>query len=84
MFGLYQSAFGVLTGGNVLMFIIGGLLLYLGIARKMEPFLLVPIGFGIFMANLPLAGLMVYTLEGLPVPVPPINELATAMGLKPR
>jgi len=62
------------------MFIIGGLLLYLGIARKMEPFLLVPIGFGIFIANLPLAGLMVYTLEGLPVPVPPINELATAMG----
>lgn len=82
MFGLYQSAFGELVANplNIVMLLIGGLLLYLGIAKKMEPILLVPIGFGIFMANLPLGGLMVYTLEGLPAPVPPINELMTALG----
>lgn len=33
-------------------------LLYLGIRKKFEPLLLVPIAFGMFLANLPLAGLM--------------------------
>ena len=64
MFGLYESAFGALTWGNVIMFLIAGLLIYLGIARKMEPVLLLPIGMGIFMVNLPFAGLMIYTPDG--------------------
>ena len=59
MFGLYESAFGDLTWGNILMLVIGGVLIYLAIARKMEPVLLVPIGFGILLVNLPLAGVMV-------------------------
>ena len=82
MFGLYQSAFGVLISEpeRIAMFAIAGALIYLGIAKKMEPVLLVPIGFGIFMVNLPLGGLMVYTPEGLPAPVPPINELLRAIG----
>ncbi len=33
-------------------------LLYLGIRKKFEPLLLVPIAFGMFLVNLPLAGLM--------------------------
>ena len=61
MFGLYESAFGALTWGNIVMLLIGGLLLYLGIARKMEPLLLVPIGFGVLLVNLPLGGLMEVT-----------------------
>jgi len=32
-------------------------LLYLGTAKKIEPMLLIPIGFGIILGNLPLAGL---------------------------
>jgi oxaloacetate decarboxylase beta subunit len=40
------------------MWIIGFLLIYLAITKKYEPLLLLPIGFGILMANLPLAGLM--------------------------
>ena len=36
---------------------IGGLLIYLGIARQVEPVLLVPIGMGIMLANIPLGGL---------------------------
>ena len=36
---------------------IGGLLIYLGIAREVEPVLLVPIGMGIILANIPLGGL---------------------------
>jgi oxaloacetate decarboxylase beta subunit len=45
------------------MLVIGGVLIYLGIAKKMEPLLLVPIGFGILLVNLPLGGLMDYRLE---------------------
>ena len=44
------------------MFLIAGALIYLGITKKMEPLLLVPIGFGILLVNLPLGGLMDYQL----------------------
>jgi oxaloacetate decarboxylase beta subunit len=80
MFGLYESAFGALTWGNILMLLIGGLLIYLGIAKKMEPILLVPIGFGIFMVNLPLGGLMIYTPEGFPAEVGTLSELVRDIG----
>lgn len=80
MFGLYESAFGALTWGNIIMFLIGGLLIYLGIARKMEPILLVPIGIGVFMVNLPFAGLMMYTAEGFPAEVSSLSELIRAIG----
>ncbi|GAI31644.1 unnamed protein product, partial [marine sediment metagenome] len=46
MFGLYETAFGALTWGNIFIFLIAGLLIYLGIAKKMEPVLLIPIGVG--------------------------------------
>ena len=71
MFGLYQMAFGGLTWGNILMLFIGGGLIYLGVARKMEPFLLVPIGLGIMIVNIPFTGLMVYApaeLGAIPLP----------------
>jgi sodium ion-translocating decarboxylase beta subunit len=71
MFGLYEMAFGGLTWGNVLMLFIGGGLVYLGVARKMEPILLVPIGLGIMMVNIPFAGLMVYApAEPGAIPLP--------------
>ena len=79
MFGLYETAFGLLTWGNILMFLIGGLLIYLGIAKKMEPILLVPIGVGVFMVNLPLAGLMLYSPEGFPIEVGTLSELLKAV-----
>jgi sodium ion-translocating decarboxylase beta subunit len=41
-----------------IMMIVGGLLLYLGIKKGFEPLLLVPIGFGAILVNIPLAGLM--------------------------
>ncbi len=44
------------------MLAIGGLLIYLAIGKKMEPLLLVPIGFGIMLVNLPLGGLMDYQM----------------------
>ncbi len=43
---------------NLVMIVIGCLLLYLGIKKDFEPLLLLPIGFGAIMVNIPLADLM--------------------------
>ncbi len=43
--------------GRVLMILVGLALLYLGIFKKFEPLLLVPIGYGAILANIPLAGM---------------------------
>ncbi|MGQ9545877.1 MAG: sodium ion-translocating decarboxylase subunit beta [Dehalococcoidia bacterium] len=45
-----------LTWQALAMIIIGGVLIWLGIAKKVEPVLLVPIGFGCILANIPLGG----------------------------
>ncbi|MCL4424307.1 MAG: sodium ion-translocating decarboxylase subunit beta [Firmicutes bacterium] len=42
-----------LTPGQFLLFIIGALLIYLAIKKDYEPMLLLPIGFGIILANIP-------------------------------
>lgn len=47
-----------LSLGSVLMLAVAGLFLYLAIAKGYEPYLLVPIAFGMLLANLPLTGLM--------------------------
>ena len=44
--------------GHVVMLVIGSLLLYLGINKGYEPLLLVPIGFGAILVNIPLADMM--------------------------
>jgi len=46
-----------LTWQAAVMLALGGLLVYLGIARQVEPVLLVPIGTGVILANIPLGGL---------------------------
>ncbi len=40
---------------NLVMWAIGGLLIYLAIAKQMEPTLLLPMGFGAILVNLPIA-----------------------------
>ena len=63
MFGFFETGFQHFYWGNGLMLLIGVALIYLGISKKMEPLLLVPIGFGILLVNLPLGGLMDYELQ---------------------
>ena len=41
--------------GPIAMMAVGGLLIYLGIARRFEPLLLIPIGFGAILSNIPVA-----------------------------
>ena len=50
------SNFGNLTWQMLVMWIVGGLLIYLAIVKKMEPSLLLPMGFGAILVNLPLSG----------------------------
>jgi len=45
------------TLGNAIMIAIGAVLIYLAIAKEYEPVLLLPIGFGCILANIPLAGM---------------------------
>jgi carboxybiotin decarboxylase len=52
------AGFTNLQWSNVVMMAIGCVLLYLGIKKDFEPLLLVPIGFGCIMVNIPLSGLM--------------------------
>jgi sodium ion-translocating decarboxylase beta subunit len=55
---LWQSM-GILhlTGGAVAMIALGCLLIYLAVHRRYEPLLLLPIGFGAILANIPVAGI---------------------------
>ena len=47
------TGFGNVEIGNVIMTIVGCLFIYLAIAKHFEPMLLVPIGFGILVGNIP-------------------------------
>ena len=49
---LYQNLLTIVWG-QVIMWIIGGGLIYLAIVKKMEPTLLLPMGFGAILVNLP-------------------------------
>lgn len=55
---LQSSGFAALTARQGIMLLVSFVLLYLAIAKKFEPLLLLPIAFGMMLANLPLAGLM--------------------------
>jgi len=52
------AGFAHLHWSNPIMIVVGCVLLYLGIKKGFEPLLLVPIGFGAILVNIPLAGLM--------------------------
>jgi oxaloacetate decarboxylase beta subunit len=60
-----MTAFGAIIEqpGVLLMLLVGFVLLYLGIAKKYEPLLLVPIAFGVILANLPGGGMGVVPAE---------------------
>ena len=50
---------------QVVMWIIGGALIYLAVKKKMEPALLLPIGFGAILVNLPFSGAVTQVYEGV-------------------
>ena len=50
---------------NWVMFVIGGLLIFLAIKKQLEPALLLPMGFGAILVNIPLSGVIDQTMEGI-------------------
>ena len=55
---LQSTGFAAISYGQIVMLLISFVLLYLAIKKEFEPLLLLPIAFGMLLANLPLAGLM--------------------------
>ena len=56
---LYENLLLLFSGDNwkmIVMWLIGGVLIYLAIAKKMEPTLLLPMGFGALVVNIPMSG----------------------------
>ncbi|MBE0487869.1 MAG: sodium ion-translocating decarboxylase subunit beta [Halomonas sp.] len=78
----YGSGAYNLTLGQAVMIVVGMVLLYLAIAKKFEPLLLVPIGFGGILANIPEAGLAISALDqAIEVARPAVlQQMASALG----
>ena len=62
---LYQNVVDNFSYKMIAMWVIGGLLIYLAIKKDMEPTLLLPMGFGVILVNLPLSGVIDQTVNGL-------------------
>lgn len=56
--GSLLAGFGALSWGNGLMILVGLVLVFLAIKKGFEPLLLIPIGFGAVLVNIPLSGIM--------------------------
>ena len=54
-----------ITPAQIVMYLIGGLLIYLAIVKDFEPALLMPMGFGAILVNLPLSGAIDQVMEGI-------------------
>ena len=63
----FFSTLGIfsITLGQSIMLLVGLLLLYLAINKKFEPLLLLPIGFGALLTNIPEIGLSMSPIEKL-------------------
>ncbi|MHB2154200.1 sodium ion-translocating decarboxylase subunit beta [Calditrichota bacterium GD2] len=48
-----NTGFANLTAGNIVMIVVGCIAIYLAIVKKYEPLLLLPIGFGVIVGNIP-------------------------------
>ena len=54
-----------ITWKQILMWGIGGILIYLAIAKNLEPSLLLPMGFGAILVNIPMSGVLNQDLPGI-------------------
>ena len=68
------------TGAQLLMLFVGLLILYLAINKKFEPLLLIPIGFGAILTNIPEIGLALSPIEKL-IQSASTGQLAGAISL---
>ncbi|MDD6094843.1 MAG: sodium ion-translocating decarboxylase subunit beta [Clostridia bacterium] len=59
------EGFGAVTWKQLVMYAVGIALIYLSVKKKYEPSLLLPMGFGAILVNLPLTGVLNQTVEGI-------------------
>ncbi|MCP5414261.1 MAG: sodium ion-translocating decarboxylase subunit beta [Chromatiaceae bacterium] len=81
---LWQSmGIANLEWGQLLMVLVGGLLIFLAVRKGFEPLLLLPIGFGCILANVPVAGLAENSVGQLLLAGKPehLNDLAQLLGV---
>ncbi len=83
----FFSSLGIfsLTGGQAVMILVGLLLIYLAINKKFEPLLLLPIGFGALLTNIPEIGLSMSPIEKLLYAnnIDEINKVITSLSISP-
>ncbi len=77
MLDLFSNIFNI-TFGQVIMWIIGGVLIWLAIKKEMEPALLLPMGFGAILVNLPFSGAVTQEIAGKAAEIGPIDVLFNA------
>jgi len=63
---IQSTGFVNISAGQILMLLVSFILLYLGIYRKYEPLLMVPIAFGMLLANLPITGIVDGPVDHMP------------------
>ncbi len=61
---LLESGFANLSWGNIVLFLLGGAFILVAIVKGMEPYVLLPIGLGIILGNLPGTGLVDFNSSG--------------------
>lgn len=59
------SGISAITPQQVVMYVIGAVLIYLAINKDLEPVLLLPLGFGAILVNLPMSGVLNQTMAGI-------------------
>ena len=61
----FISGITSITPQQIVMYVIGAVLIWLAISKDLEPVLLLPLGFGAILVNLPDSGVLNQTLEGI-------------------
>lgn len=64
MLELFSNVLNI-TWQQVVMWLIGGILIYLAVKKDMEPSLLLPMGFGAILVNLPMSGAVTQIYDGV-------------------
>lgn len=78
---LYSGLLAI-TWQQWVMYGVGLLLIYLAIVKEFEPALLLPMGFGAILVNIPFSGVLTQTLEGLSEDAPGIIEWLFEVGIE--
>lgn len=76
MFQLFENVLNI-DLPSVIMWVIGGILIYLAIKRDMEPALLLPMGFGAILVNLPMSGAVTQKIHDV-IEAGPLDTLFNA------